>query len=278
MRTSSVDDGGKKSKLDSEEDESKGRNSGSGRGRIAVVGIGPGALEHLTVKAKQEIEEAEVIVGYRTYLKLIEPLIKDNVEVISGYMGKEVERAKTAVMKALENKRVVVVSSGDPGIYGMAGLVLEVAEQEKASVPIEVVPGVTAANAAAATLGAPLIGDFAVISLSDLLTPWDLIEKRLKAAAEADFVIALYNPQSKGRKEPLAKAYKILLEYRNQKTLVGIVKGAMREGQETTITSLGDMLNHDIDMVTIIIIGNSTTYNVDGKMVTPRGYKLTRDL
>jgi precorrin-3B C17-methyltransferase len=191
-------------------------------------------------------------------------------------MGKEVERARIAVMKALESKRVVVISSGDPGIYGMAGLVLEVAEQEKAAIPVEVVPGVTAANAAAAILGAPLVGDFAVISLSDLLTPWDLIERRLRAAAESDFVIALYNPQSKGRKEPLAKAHKILLEYRTPKTLVGIVKGAMREGEETKITSLGDMLNHDIDMVTIVIVGNSTTYNVNGKMVTPRGYKLTK--
>ncbi len=206
---------------------------------------------------------------------MIEHIIKGDVEVISGKMGQEVERARTAVMKALENKRVAVVSSGDPGIYGMAGLVLEVAEQEKANVPIEVVPGVTAANAAAATLGAPLIGDFAVISLSDLLTPWNLIERRLRAAAEADLVIALYNPQSRGRREPLAKAHEILLEYRDPETLVGIVKRAKREGEETTITSLREMLNHDIDMVTIVIIGNSTTYKVNGKMVTPRGYDLS---
>jgi precorrin-3B C17-methyltransferase len=229
----------------------------------------------LTIKAKQEIEDAEVIIGYRTYLKLIQQIIKGDVEVISGKMGQEVARARTAVMKALENKRVVVVSSGDPGIYGMAGIVLEVAEREKASVPVEVIPGVTAATAAAATLGAPLIGDFAVISLSDLLTPWKLIERRLKAAAEADLVIVLYNPQSKGRKEPLAKAHKILLEYRDPMTPVGIVKRAKRAGEETIITSLREMLNYEIDMATIVIIGNSTTYNVDGKMVTPRGYDLS---
>lgn len=187
-------------------------------------------------------------------------------------MGKEVERARTAVMKALDNKRVAVISSGDPGIYGMAGLILEVAENEKADIPIEVVPGVTAANAAAATLGAPLIGDYAVISLSDILTPWKLIERRLRAAAEADFVIVLYNPQSRGRREPLAKAHKILLEYRDPKTLVGIVKRAKRIGEETTITSLREMLNYEIDMVTIIIIGNSTTYMVNERLVTPRGY------
>jgi precorrin-3B C17-methyltransferase len=157
----------------------------------------------------------------------------------------------------------------------MAGLVLEVAKQEKASIPIEVVPGVTAANAAAATLGAPLIGDFAVVSLSDLLTSWDLIERRLRSVAEADFVIVLYNPQSKGRRNPLAKAHEILLEYRDPDTLVGIVKRAQRDGEETTITSLKEMLNHEIDMVTTIIIGNSTTYTANGKLVTPRGYNLS---
>ena len=191
-------------------------------------------------------------------------------------MGREVERAKTAVMKALENKRVAVISGGDPGVYGMASLVLEVAEREKANVPIEIVPGVTAATAAAATLGAPLVGDFAVISLSDILTPWNLIEKRLRAAAEADFVIVLYNPQSQGRREPLAKAHKILLEYRNSKTPVGIVKRAKRNGEEAIITTLREMLNYEIDMVTTLIIGNSTTYVINKRLVTPRGYDFCR--
>ena len=191
-------------------------------------------------------------------------------------MGREVDRAKTAVAKALENKVVVVVSSGDPGVYGMAGVVLETAAFEKAEVPIEIVPGVTAATAAASKLGAPLVTDFAVISLSDLLTPWDQIEKRLNAAAEADFVIVLYNPQSLGRKKPLAKAHEILLRYRNPNTPVGIVKQAGREGEETTISSLEQLLLKDVDMATTIVVGNSTTKIVNNQMVTPRGYDLSR--
>lgn len=226
----------------------------------------------MTPKAKQEIESAEVIIGYATYVKLIQPIIKRDVDVISGSMGQEIERAKTAVKKALENKRVVVISSGDPGIYGMAGLVLEVAALEKANIPIEIVPGVTAATAAAATLGAPLVGDFAVISLSDLLTPWNLIEKRLRAAAEADFVIVLYNPQSQGRREPLAKAHEIFLEHRSPNTPVGIVKQVGRKGEETIITTLKELLWYEVDMVTTIIVGNSTTRIINQRMITPRGY------
>ena len=231
----------------------------------------------MTLKAKQEIENAQVIVGYKTYVRLIQKIIKPDIEVINGNMGQEVDRAKTAIKKALENKQVVVCSSGDSGVYGMAGVILEVAEHENVSVPVEVVPGVTAATAAAATLGAPLVGDFAVISLSDILTPWSLIERRLKAAAKSDFVIVLYNPQSKGRKEPLAKAHKILLDYYNPKTPVGIVKNAKREGEQATITSLQDMMDFDIDMATVLIIGNSTTYSADGRMVTPRGYNIKND-
>jgi precorrin-3B C17-methyltransferase len=227
----------------------------------------------MTLKAKEEIENADVIVGYKTYVKLIKKSIKADVEVISGYMGKEVDRAKTAIQKALAGKRVVVISSGDAGVYGMAGVVLEVAEHEKVNIPIEVVPGVTAATAAAATLGAPLVGDFAAISLSDILTPWNLIERRLKAVAESEFVIALYNPQSKGRKAPLAKAHKILLECRDPQTPVGIVKKAKREGEEATITTLKEMLTFEIDMATVVIIGNSSTNTINDRMVTSRGYK-----
>jgi len=196
-------------------------------------------------------------------------------------MGQEIERAKIAVMKALENKRVAVISSGDPGIYGMAGLVLEAAEREKAKIQIEIVPGVTAASAAAAKLGAPLMGDFSVISLSDILITWNLIEKRLRAAAEADFVIVLYNPQSRGRRGPLAKAHEILLEYRSPNTPVGIVRKAGREGEETIITTLKEMLDYEVDMVTTIIIGNSTTNVINQRIVTSRGYdfvgKLSED-
>jgi precorrin-3B C17-methyltransferase len=274
MRTSSINSCRKKSQTDTEKNKSKRCNSGDSRGRIAVVGIGPGALEHMTLKAKREIENADVIIGYKTYVTLIREIIKSDVEVFSGNMGQEVDRAKIAIQKALEDKQVAVISSGDSGVYGMAGVILEVAEHEKADILIEVVPGVTAATAAAATLGAPLVGDFAVISLSDILTPWGLIEKRLRAAAESDFAIVIYNPQSKGRRKPLANAHKILLEYHDPKTPVGIVKKVKRDGEKTTITSLKDMLNFEIDMATVLVIGNSNTYKVNGKLVTPRGYTI----
>jgi len=241
------------------------------------VGIGPGALVHLTLKAKQEIENADVIVGYKTYVKLIEEIINPETEVFSGNMGQEVDRARKAIQKALENKRVVVVSSGDSGVYGMAGVVFETVAYEKSKIPIEVIPGVTAATAAAATLGAPLVGDFAAISLSDILTPWNLIENRLRAAAEADFGIVLYNPQSKGRKKPLVLAHKILLEYLDPKTHVGIVKNAKREGENAIITSLKDMMNFEIDMTTVLIIGSSKTYRIENSLVTPRGYTFSKN-
>ena len=228
----------------------------------------------MTLEAKRAIETAEVVVGYKTYVKLIESIIKPGTEVFSGVMGKEVERAKAAVAKALEGKRVAVISSGDPGVYGMAGLVLEVADLENVKISIEVVPGVTAATAAAARLGAPLVSDFAVISLSDLLTPWSVIEKRLHAAAEANFVIVLYNPQSEGRKEPLTKAYEILLQNRKPDTPVGIVRQVGRKGEETIVTTLKELLGCEVDMATTIIVGNSTTRVVDKRMVTPRGYDL----
>ncbi|MEM3377923.1 MAG: precorrin-3B C(17)-methyltransferase [Candidatus Bathyarchaeia archaeon] len=238
------------------------------------MGIGPGALEHLTPKAKQAIETADVVIGYKTYIKLIQPIIASNAEVVSGFMGQEVERARAAVAKALENKHVAVISSGDPGVYGMAGVVLEVAAHEKADVPIKIIPGVTAATAAAAALGAPLVGDFAVVSLSDLLTSWALIEKRLYAAAKADFVIVLYNPQSQGRKEPLARAHQILLQHRSPDTPVGIVKAVGRDGEKVIVTTLRSMLDYEIDMSTTIVVGNSTTRVINERMVTPRGYNI----
>jgi precorrin-3B C17-methyltransferase len=228
----------------------------------------------LTPKARTEIENADVIVGYGTYIKLIKAIIKPTAEVFSGTMGKEVERSKIALFKALENKTVVMVSSGDPGVYGMAGIVLEVVANENANVPVEIVPGVTAATAAASILGAPLVSDFAVISLSDLLTPWEKIEKRLEAAASADFSIVLYNPKSEGRIEPLMKAYEIMLKHIRPSTPVGIVRQAGREGEQFTVTTLKELLNADIDMVTTIIVGNSATKVVNGKMVTARGYDL----
>jgi precorrin-3B C17-methyltransferase len=231
----------------------------------------------MTLKAKSEIEKADVIVGYSTYVNLVRQLIKPTAEVIAGRMGGEVERARLAIEKALEDRIVAVVSGGDSGIYGMAGLVLEVAEKMRVKVPIEIVPGVTAATAAAAKIGAPIMGDFAVISLSDLLTPWDEIERRLRAAAEADFVIILYNPQSKRRIEPLIKAHQILLEYRKPDTPVGIVRNIERENEQKIITTLKDMLNYEIDMATTIIVGNSKTHIMNGQMVTSRGYSLPEE-
>ncbi|MGE5574858.1 MAG: precorrin-3B C(17)-methyltransferase [Ignavibacteria bacterium] len=241
---------------------------------MSVVGIGPGNLEHLTPKALIEIENADVVVGYGTYIKLIQSIIRKDAEVVSGTMGKEVERAKIAIEKASEGKRVVMVSSGDPGVYGMAGIVLEVAARQKVPVPIEIVPGVTAATAASSILGAPLVSDFAVISLSDLLTPWEKIERRLEAASAADFSIVLYNPQSQGRIEPLAKAYEIMLKHIKPETPVGIVRQAGRKGEQYVITTLKEMLSCEIDMVTTIVVGNSATKVVNGKMVTARGYEL----
>ncbi len=226
----------------------------------------------MTPRARETIATAEAIVGYKTYIELIRSLIKPNAEVISGTMGREVDRAKQAVAKAAEGKAVAVVSSGDPGVYGMAGVVLEVEAAENAGIPIEIIPGVTAATAAASKLGAPLVTDFAVISLSDLLTPWEQIEKRLHASGEADFVIVLYNPQSLGRKKPLVKAQEILMQYRKPETPVGIVRQAGREGEDIVITTLKELLNEEVDMVSTIIVGNSTTRIVNGRMVTPRGY------
>jgi len=190
-------------------------------------------------------------------------------------MGKEVERAKIAIAKVNQGKCVVMVSSGDPGVYGMAGIVLEVVAQEKSAVNVEIIPGVTAATAASAILGAPLVSDFAVISLSDLLTPWEKIERRLEAAASSDFSIVLYNPQSQSRVEPLSRAYEILLKHIDPKTPVGIVRQAGREGEQYVITTLKDMLNCEIDMVTTIVVGNSATKVIKGKMVTARGYDLS---
>lgn len=228
----------------------------------------------MTPKARKAIEEADVVVGYGTYIKLIQDIVRKDAEIISGTMGKEVERAKIAVMKADEQYKVVMVSSGDPGVYGMAGVVMEVAAQEKSKVPVEIIPGVTAATAASAILGAPLISDFAVISLSDLLTPLEKIEKRLEFASQADMSIVLYNPQSQGRTEPFIKAYEIMTKHINPDTPVGIVRQAGREGQEAKITTLKNLLNEEIDMLTTIVIGNSATKIVNGKMVTVRGYNL----
>jgi precorrin-3B C17-methyltransferase len=238
-----------------------------------VVGIGPGNPEHLSNKAIEVLKGSDCIVGYKTYINLITDLIKGK-EIIASGMRAEIERATTAIEKAVSGKVVSVISSGDPGVYGMAGLVLEVAKKDNQKIPIEVIPGISSENAAAALLGSPLMHDHVVISLSDLLTPWDLIEKRLRLAAEGDFVIALYNPKSSERKWQIEKAVEILLTHKSPGTPVGIVKDATREGQSVVITNLNEMLTHPIDMSTLVIIGNSTTFVYDDYMVTRRGYKV----
>ena len=242
-------------------------------GKVTVVGIGPGSLMDMTERARRAIDEAEVLVGYHTYIELIEPLIKGR-EVIGTGMRQEVERCRAAVEAAL-TKSVVVVSSGDAGVYGMAGLVLELLLNiDKSQRPaFEVISGVSAVNAAASVLGAPLMHDFAVISLSDLLTPWELITKRVELAAQADFVIALYNPKSHKRIENIREVQEIVLKYRSKHTPVGIVTGASRSNETKVITTLEKFTEESINMFSLVIIGNSTTYVKEGYMLTPRGYK-----
>jgi adenosylcobyric acid synthase len=240
--------------------------------KLFVVGIGPGDLKHLTFEAREAIEAAQVVVGYKTYLDLIAPLLAGK-ETFSSGMTKEVERCVEALRLASSGKTVALVSSGDAGVYGMAGLVMELAQELETPPPVIVVPGVSAVQAAAALLGAPLMHDFAVISLSDLLTPWEVIERRIVAAATADYVTAIYNPRSHGRTAQLEKARNIFLAVRNSATPVGIVRNACRPGQELVVTTLGAMLEFAVDMYSIVIIGNSASFvDKSGRMITPRGY------
>lgn len=238
---------------------------------IYVIGIGPGCRDLMTQEAISAMEDAEVIVGYKTYIKLVEDFIKDK-EVVQNGMRKEVDRCQDAIDIAKTGKKVAVISSGDAGIYGMAGLILELITKQELDIPVKVIPGVTASIGAAAVLGAPIMHDFCHISLSDLMTPWEVIEKRLRLAAEADFVICLYNPRSKGRSEHLAKAFKIMGEFKDGSTPVGIVKDVGREDQEKFICTFDTMDFERVDMTTMVIIGNKSTYIHDDLMITPRGY------
>ncbi len=226
----------------------------------------------------------EVVAGYRTYIEMIRPLI-DGKKIISTGMTREVERVEAAIDAALDGKSCAIVSSGDPGIYAMAGLVFETCRHKKIPVAplrsdpcddqtmqVEIVPGIPALCAGAALLGAPLTHDFAVISLSDLLTPWPVIAERLEAAARADFVIVLYNPKSKKRTWQLESAQKIILEHRHERTPVGIVVGAMRENQDVRIVPLGELHQAYVDMQTTVFIGNSASVQYMDFMATPRGY------
>ncbi len=244
-------------------------------GKLYVVGIGPGSHEDMTPRALNAIQNADTIVGYNTYIKLIASLIEGK-KVIGTAMMQEVDRCKMAIEEAKTKERVAVVSSGDAGVYGMAGLILELAlKLPKNERPeAEIIAGVSAVNAAAAVLGAPLMHDFAVISLSDLLTPWELIKKRAAAAAQADFVVALYNPKSKKRIEQIEQIRTIMLEHKSPQTPVGIVRAASRDGQSMTISDLENFTKEPIDMFSLVIIGNSKTFSQEGFMITPRGYEV----
>lgn len=243
-------------------------------GKITVIGFGPGSLSDMTPRGRRAIEEAEIVAGYHTYIELIETLLKGK-EVIGTGMMQEIDRCRMAVEKAVEGKNVAVVSSGDSGVYGMAGLVLELALQqpEDKRPQVEIIAGLSAVNAAASVLGAPLMHDFAVISLSDLLTPWELIKKRVEMAAEGDFVLALYNPKSHKRTKNIEEVREIMLRHRDPSTPVGIVTGASREGESKVISTLQDFTKEEINMFSLVIIGNSHTYVKDGYMITPRGYE-----
>jgi precorrin-3B C17-methyltransferase len=245
-------------------------------GKLFLVGFGPGNHDHLTFRAKEAIGEAEVVIGYRTYIRLVRGLVEGKEVHYTG-MTEELERARKAVDFAYAGRKVALISSGDVGIYGMAGPALEILKEKGwrrgCGVDVEIVPGVTALSACASVLGAPIVHDFAAISLSNLLTPWEVIVRRIEAAARADYVIALYNPKSGRRTQQIVETQKILLKHRRPDTPVGIVKSGLRQGQRVVQTTLADMLNHEIGMLTTILIGNSTTFTYEGLMITPRGYQ-----
>lgn len=239
--------------------------------KIFVVGLGPGEENQMTTMAMEALEQSQVIIGYTVYVDLIKDKFSHK-KLMSTPMKKEVDRCQMVLEEALKGQNVSLVCSGDAGVYGMAGLMFEVSK-DYPEVEIEVVPGITAACSGAAVLGAPLIHDFVVISLSDLLTPYELIEKRLACAAEGDFSICLYNPSSKKRHDYLQKACDILLKIKSEDTVCGYVQNIGREGQKATVLTLKELREAKVDMFTTVFIGNSQTKKINGKMVTPRGYK-----
>lgn len=237
--------------------------------KVYVVGIGPGNEEEITPRARKALEVSDVIVGYTVYVDLIKALVK-NKRVLTTPMKQEVERCQMAINEALKGQIVSVLGSGDAGVYGLAGVIYEMAAST--GLEIEVIPGITAACSAAAVLGAPLIHDFCIISLSDLLTPWEKIEKRLVMAAQGDFVICLYNPSSKKRADYLKKACDLLLQIKEANTPCGYVRHIGRAGEERKICTLGQLREEQVDMFTTVIIGNSETKIIKDYLVTPRGY------
>lgn len=250
-------------------------NAPAKTGKIMLVGLGPGAVEHMTGRARAAIAEADTIIGYVTYVRLVADLI-DGKEVIKKSMTEELDRAIEALDRAKQGKKVALISSGDAGVYGMAGPTFEVLFQAgwtpDSEIEVEIVPGASALNTCAALVGAPLTHDFCAISLSDLLTPWPTIARRLDAVAYADFVVALYNPKSGRRTRQIQEAQRIFLRHRDPKTPVAIVKSAFRPKQRLEFTTLEKMAEADIGMLSTVLIGNSNTFIQGGLMVTPRGY------
>ena len=244
-------------------------------GKLYVIGLGPGGALDMSGRARAAVEACEVVAGYTVYVDLLRDEFPDK-EILTTPMRKEVERCRMALEEALTGRSVAMVCSGDPGVYGMAGLIYELAH-EYPPVDIEVIPGVSASNGGAAVLGAPLMHDYCVISLSDLLTPWEKIEKRLVAAAEADFVISLYNPSSHKRPDYLQRACDILLAHKDGSTVCGTVRNIGREGEEAQVMTLSELRDTPVDMFTTVFIGNSQTVELDGRMVTPRGYLQRED-
>lgn len=242
------------------------------QGKLYVVGIGPGGARDRTRRAEEAIAESTVVVGYTPYLGLISDLIEGKEKIASG-MTREMERCKVAVQRAAGGETVALVSSGDAGVYGMAGLALEIAVERKIRISVEIVPGVTSATAAAAKIGAPLMLDFAVISLSDLLVPWSTIVKRLSSVIAADFVVVLYNPRSSKRTKHLEEAVRIFREQRPGSTPVGIATAIGRNEEKIILTDLDHLLDYEINMQSTVIIGNRSSRMLDGWFITPRGYR-----
>ena len=239
-------------------------------GKLYVIGIGPGGLDEMTLRAVKAIEESDIIVGYTKYIEMVKDLIKDKEIFKTGMRGEE-ERCREA-LELSKDKKVALISTGDSGIYGMAGLILEMRKDEN----VEIIPGITASSAAGSVLGAPLMHDNCNISLSDLMTTYEDIKKRVRLAAEGDFVISLYNPKSKGRPHYLRECVDIIKEFRGEETPIAVVRNALREGESKEIFTLKDFNDEVVDMFSIVIIGNSKSYIKDGYFVTPRGYKIKK--
>ena len=247
------------------------------KAKIIVAGIGPGSAGDVTPAVLEAVREADVIIGYKYYFQFIEPFLEPGTECIDTGMLKEKERARQAFEQAEAGKTVCVVSSGDAGIYGMAPLIWEMKREKRSDVEIEVLPGISAFQKAASLLGAPIGHDLCIISLSDLMTPWETIERRIRAAAVADFITAVYNPKSNGRYWQLYRLQEIFLQHRSPETPVGFVRQAGRDDQQVTLTTLGEFDPERVDMFTVVLIGNSQSYIHEGKFITPRGYYRERD-